>query len=58
MNYTFRRQRSDFWVNVYENDYSYTILTNKKYVTIIDYCCPYLRYNNSIIWKKVKKMKI
>ena len=48
----FKRERSEFWVNVYYNDdYSYTISTNKKYVGIINHSFPIFCINSPSGWK-------
>lgn len=53
MKYTFKRTRSDFWINVYKNDNaSYTISTFDKYVDIINYFFPMLERNSPTQWKK------
>ena len=52
MKYQFKRTRSDFWINVYENEDSYTISTNTKYVDIINYSFPVLENNSPTKWKE------
>lgn len=52
MKYQFRRKRSDFWINIYEEDGVYNISTNEKYVGIINHFFPMLESKSPTKWKK------
>lgn len=52
MKYQYKRERSGFWVNIFENeDDSYSISTNKKYVELINYFFPMLESYSPTKWK-------
>lgn len=53
MRYQYKRERSGFWVNIFENDdNSYNISTNKKYVELINYFFPILEFCSPTKWKE------
>lgn len=52
MKHQFRRDRSDFWITVYYNDdESYNISTNSKYIELINFFYPMLDENSPTKWK-------
>ena len=51
MRYQFRRDRSDFWIIVHDNEDSYNISTNSKYITIINFFFPLLEIYSLTKWK-------
>ena len=53
MKYQFKRKRSDFWITVHINDdASYSISTNDRYIDIINYFFPILERNSPTKWKR------
>ena len=54
MKYQFERDRSDFWIRVYENEGSYTISTSDRYIEIINYYFPNLIIYSPTKWKTSK----
>lgn len=53
MKYSFRRERSEFWITVYKNcDNSYSITTNMKYVPVINVFFPLLKCNSPTKWRE------
>lgn len=46
MKYQFGRNRSEFWITVYENEDCYSISTNERYIDIINYAFPNLVANS------------
>lgn len=56
MKHQFRRDRSDFWITVYNNDdESYNISTNSKYIELINFFYPRLEENSPTKWKDSEK---
>lgn len=55
MKYQFGRNRSEFWITVYENEDCYSISTNERYIDIINYAFPNLVANSPTKWKKSEK---
>lgn len=52
MNYHYKRERSEFWVTIHENDNdSYTITTPEKYVMLINQFFPIFRMKSPTGWK-------
>lgn len=51
MKYQFIRERSEFWIILYDNDTSYSISTNSKYVNIINFFFPILEIQSPTKWK-------
>lgn len=50
--YQYKRERSGFWVSIYQqDDGAYNISTNKKYVRLIDYFFPMFRMDSPTKWK-------
>jgi len=53
MKYQYRRERSEFWVTIYENDdASYNISTNHKYVELINFFFPMFENDSPTKWKQ------
>lgn len=52
MEHKFQRNRSEFWITVHENENSYSISTNERYIDIINYAFPDLVENSPTKWKK------
>lgn len=53
MKHQYRRDRSEFWVTIYENDdASYSISTNPKYVELINFFFPMFEDNSPTKWKQ------
>ena len=55
MKHQFYRNRSEFWITVYENEDSYSISTNEKYINIINYAFPNLVASSPTKWRKSEK---
>lgn len=52
----YNRMRSEFWINIYANDdASYNISTNGKYINIINAFFPILEQNSPTKWRESKK---
>lgn len=54
MKYQYKRYRSDFWIIVYENEDSYTISTNSKYIELINFFFPLLEAGSPHKWQDSK----
>ena len=53
MKHQFRRERSEFWVTIYENDdASYNISTNHKYVELINFFFPMFENDSPTKWRQ------
>lgn len=53
MKYQYRRERSEFWVTIYENDdASYNISTNHKYVELINFFFPMFENDSPTKWRQ------
>lgn len=52
MKYQFSRDRSEFWIIIYDNDTSYSISTNSKYIGIINFFFPILEIQSPTKWKE------
>ncbi|MCM1261658.1 MAG: phosphoribosyltransferase [Butyrivibrio sp.] len=53
MKYQYKRERSEFWVTIYENaDASYNISTNNKYVRLINFFFPMFENDSPTKWKR------
>lgn len=48
----FRRDRSEFWITVHDNDKSYSIFTSEKYISIINFFFPTLENQSPTKWKQ------
>ena len=49
----YRRERSEFWVTIYENDdASYNISTSHKYVELIDFFFPMFENDSPTKWRQ------
>lgn len=51
MKYQYRRDRSEFWITVYEEEDSYSISTNSKYIELINFFFPMLEAGSPTKWK-------
>ena len=51
MKYDFRRDRSEFWIIIYDNDTAYSISTHIKYVSIVNFFFPILEKKSPTKWK-------
>ena len=51
MKYDFRRDRSEFWIIIYDNDTAYSISTHIKYVSIVNFFFPILENKSPTKWK-------
>lgn len=51
MKFQYGRRRSDFWIIIHDNEDSYNISTNSKYVELINYFFPVLEIYSPAKWK-------
>ena len=47
----YKRERSGLWITIYHNDDSYSILTNKKYVELLNNFFPMFELNSPTKWR-------
>lgn len=52
MKQQFGRDRSEFWITVYDNDGSYNVSTSAKYISIINFFFPTLENQSPTKWKQ------
>ncbi len=55
MRHEFRRERSEFWILIYDNDASYNISTIDKYVDIVNFFFPMLESQSPTKWRMSEK---